>query len=81
MGRFFTYSWQHREMLRYPDGEPVCFAYGSQFARREVRVLARQGDAALVTGLRPHERVVTVGGAAVRRASLLSSGAPEGHVH
>jgi RND family efflux transporter MFP subunit len=54
---------------------------GETFTRRAVRVLARQGGAALVVDLLPHERVVTVGGAAVRRASLLSSGAPEGHVH
>jgi RND family efflux transporter MFP subunit len=54
---------------------------GETFARREVRVLARQGRAALVEGLRPRERVVTLGGGAVRRSSLLSSGAPEGHVH
>lgn len=54
---------------------------GETFARREVHVLARQGGAALVEGLRPRERVVTLGGAAVRRSSLLSSGAPEGHVH
>jgi RND family efflux transporter MFP subunit len=54
---------------------------GETFARREVRVLARQGREALVEGLRARERVVTVGGGAVRRSSLLSSGAPEGHVH
>src|SRR5437588_9776411 len=36
MGRFFTYCWQHREMLRYRDGAPVVFAYGSQFARRGI---------------------------------------------
>lgn len=54
---------------------------GEAFARREVRVLGRQAGRALVEGLRARERVVTVGGAAVRRASLLSSGAPEGHVH
>jgi RND family efflux transporter MFP subunit len=54
---------------------------GESFARHEVRVLARQGGSALVDGLRPHDRVVTLGGAAVRRSSLLSSGAPEGHVH
>lgn len=54
---------------------------GESFARREVRVLARLGAEALVEGLRPRERVVTVGGGAVRRSSLLSSGAPEGHVH
>jgi multidrug efflux pump subunit AcrA (membrane-fusion protein) len=54
---------------------------GESFARRDVRVLARRGAEALVEGLRPRERIVTVGGAAVRRSSLLSSGAPEGHVH
>jgi hypothetical protein len=36
MGRFYTYSWQHSAMLRYRDGEPVGYAYGSQFARRGV---------------------------------------------
>ena len=36
MPRFFTYCWQHREMLRHPSGEPVGFAYGSQFSRRGV---------------------------------------------
>ncbi len=54
---------------------------GESFTRREVVVVARQGGEALVQGLRPRERVVTVGGGAVRRSSLLSSGAPEGHVH
>lgn len=54
---------------------------GETFSRREVRVEARQGAQAMVEGLRPRERVVTLGGAAVRRSSLLSSGAPEGHVH
>jgi hypothetical protein len=36
MGRFYTYSWQHREMLRYPEGAPIGLAYGSQFARRGI---------------------------------------------
>jgi hypothetical protein len=36
MGRSFTYCWQHREILRYRDGAPIVFAYGSQFARRGV---------------------------------------------
>jgi RND family efflux transporter MFP subunit len=54
---------------------------GESFARREVRVLGRLGREALVDGLRPGERLVTQGGGAVRRASLLSAGAPEGHVH
>jgi len=54
---------------------------GESFSRREVRILARQGTRALVDGLRSGERLVTRGGAAIRRSSLLSSGAPEGHVH
>lgn len=54
---------------------------GESFARREVRVLSRLGNDALVEGLRPGERLVTQGAGAVRRASLLSAGAPEGHVH
>lgn len=54
---------------------------GESFARRELRVLARLGDEALVEGLRAGERLVTQGAGAVRRASLLSSGAPEQHPH
>jgi len=54
---------------------------GEGFLRREVRVLARQGAEVLVEGLRPGERLVTRGGGAIRRSALLSSGAPEGHVH
>lgn len=67
------------------DDSGVTVAYvqdsGESFARREVRVLARQGARAIVSGLQAGERLVTKGGAAVRRSSLLSSGAPEGHVH
>lgn len=54
---------------------------GESFARREIHVLGRLGNEALVEGLRPGERLVTRGAGAVRRSSLLSSGAPEGHVH
>ena len=67
------------------DDAGVAVAYvqdsGERFSRREVRVLAYQGPRALVDGLRSGERLVTRGGAAIRRSSLLSSGAPEGHVH
>ncbi len=67
------------------DDAGVLVAYqqvsGESFARREVRVLARQGSSALVSGLKPGMRLVTQGAAAIRRASLLSAGAPEGHVH
>lgn len=67
------------------DDAGVSVAYvqdsGESFSRREVRLLARQGLRVLVDGLRPGERLVIVGAAAIRRSSLLSSGAPEGHVH
>jgi RND family efflux transporter MFP subunit len=54
---------------------------GESFARREVRVLAREGQRVLVDGLREGERLVSRGGAAIRRATLLGAGAIEGHVH
>jgi cobalt-zinc-cadmium efflux system membrane fusion protein len=54
---------------------------GESFERREVRVEARQGGLALVRGVVPGERVVTRGSNAIRRSSLLGSGAAEGHVH
>lgn len=54
---------------------------GESFDRREVRVEARQGPVALVRGIKPGERIVTKGGNAIRRSSLLGSGAVEGHVH
>ncbi len=54
---------------------------GEAFARREVQVLVRRGERVLVQGLVPDARVVTVGGNAIRRAALMSSGAVEGHVH
>lgn len=67
------------------DDAGVAVAYvqdsGESFSRREIRILARQGTRALVDGLRPRERLVTRGGGSIRRSSLLSSGAPEGHVH
>jgi RND family efflux transporter MFP subunit len=64
-------------------GVPVVYVQldGETFARRLVSVARRQADLVLVEGLLPGERVVTVGGAAIRRASLLASGSVEGHVH
>jgi RND family efflux transporter MFP subunit len=64
-------------------GVPVVYVQldGETFARRLVEVERRQGDLVLVDGVLPGERVVTVGGAAIRRASLLASGSVEGHVH
>ncbi len=54
---------------------------GESFDRREVRIEARQGPRALVHGIAAGERIVTRGGNAIRRSSLLGSGAVEGHVH
>lgn len=64
-------------------GVPVVYIQlgGESFSRRVVAVQHRQGDLVLVDGVLPGERVVTVGGAAIRRASLLASGSVEGHVH
>jgi len=64
-------------------GVPVVYVQltGESFSRREVNVQHRQGDLVLVDGVLPGERVVTIGGAAIRRASLLASGSVEGHVH
>lgn len=54
---------------------------GESFDRREVQVESRQGGLALVRGIEAGERIVTKGGNAIRRSSLLGSGAVEGHVH
>ena len=64
-------------------GVPVVYVQssGEGFVRRVVGVEQRQGDLLLVTGVLPRERIVTVGGAAIRRASLLASGEAQGHVH
>jgi RND family efflux transporter MFP subunit len=64
-------------------GVPVVYVQlsGESFSRREVAVRHRQGQRVVVDGVSPGERVVTVGGAAIRRASLLASGSVEGHVH
>jgi RND family efflux transporter MFP subunit len=72
-----------REALIDDSGTTVAYVQleGEAFARREVRVLGRLGNAALVEGPRPGEHLVVRGAGAVRRSSLLSAGAPEGHVH
>lgn len=54
---------------------------GESFARQSVRVAVRQGELALVDGLVPGQRLVTLGGEAIRRASLMAGGASEGHIH
>ncbi len=64
-------------------GVPVVYLQldGESFVRQEVRVTATQGDRVLVEGVSEWSRVVTRGGSAIRRAALLRSGPPEGHVH
>ena len=54
---------------------------GETFARREVRVLAREGRFVLVEGVQEGERLVSEGGAAIRRNTLLGAGAAPEHVH
>jgi multidrug efflux pump subunit AcrA (membrane-fusion protein) len=54
---------------------------GESFLRREVTVLARQGKLVLVEGLALSSRLVTLGGNAIRRATLVASDPGEGHVH
>lgn len=54
---------------------------GESFERLEVHVLRREGSRVLVSGLAPGLRIATRGGAMIRRASMLSSGGIEGHVH
>ncbi|MCC7142854.1 MAG: efflux RND transporter periplasmic adaptor subunit [Candidatus Eisenbacteria bacterium] len=56
-------------------------ASGEAFRRHEVTVGGHQGDQALVNGLSEGLRIVTQGGAAIRRATLMQSGSIEGHVH
>ena len=64
-------------------GVPVVFLQlsGESFGRQRVTVLERQGDRARVERLAPGQRLVTRGGDAIRRSSLMASGEAEGHVH
>lgn len=64
-------------------GVPVVYIQveGESFVRQEVQVAATQGDNLALEGLPEGCRIVTRGGAAIRRAALLRSGPPEGHVH
>ena len=64
-------------------GQTVVYVQleGESFARREVEVLAREGRLVLVDGLSEGERLVSVGGAAIRRTTLLGSGGAPDHVH
>jgi RND family efflux transporter MFP subunit len=64
-------------------GVPVVYiqSEGESFVRQEVQIKGTQGDSVVVEGLPQGVRVVTRGGASIRRAALLRSGPPEGHVH
>lgn len=64
-------------------GVPVVYLQlaGESFVRQEVHVLERQGDLLLVEHLIPGQRLVTRGGDAIRRSSLMASGEAQGHVH
>lgn len=64
-------------------GVPVAYLQlsGESFARQQVHILARQGDRVLVEHLAPGQRLVTQGGEAIRRSSLMASGEAHGHVH
>lgn len=64
-------------------GVPVVYvqATGESFVRREVHLLLRQGGRVLVDNIAAGERVVTDGGSAIRRATLMSGGGIQGHVH
>lgn len=54
---------------------------GESFERHEVHVIRREGGRVLISGIMPGVRVVTQGGPVIRRASMLSTGGIEGHVH
>ena len=64
-------------------GVPVVYLQlaGERFVRQTVRVLERQGDRLLVDHLTPGQRLVTRGGHAIRRASLMANNTAHGHVH
>ena len=67
------------------DDSGVAVVYlqlsGETLVREPVTVVSRQGERALVEGLVPGQRIVVIGGDAVRRATLTAGGAAEGHVH
>ncbi len=64
-------------------GVPVVYLQtgGESFVRAEVRIVARQSGGALVEGLELGARLVERGGSAIRRSTLVSQDAHEGHLH
>lgn len=67
------------------DDSGVMIVYaqlsGEEFARIEVDVIARRSGQVLIEGLPLGSRVVTVGGSAIRRATLVAADPGEGHIH
>jgi len=66
------------------DGREVVYVQvdGEHFAERAIRTGVRQGELLAVTeGLKPGERIVTVGANVVRLASKSNDETPHGHVH
>ncbi|MEE8525024.1 MAG: efflux RND transporter periplasmic adaptor subunit [Thermoanaerobaculia bacterium] len=83
-------SKEHREGVVVPasavvddGGVPVVYLQlsGESFVRQPVQVLERQGDLLLVDRLTPGQRLVSRGGEAIRRSSLMAGGEAQGHVH
>ena len=64
-------------------GIPIVYVQldGEGFVRQEIGLRTREGSSLLVDGIAAGARLVTVGGAAIRRSTLVSSGVGEGHVH
>lgn len=64
-------------------GVPVVYLQlsGESFVRQEIRARERQGDLLLVDRLIPGQRLVSRGGDAIRRSSLMAGGEAHGHVH
>lgn len=64
-------------------GVPVVYlqSSGEGFVRREVRVRIRRAGRCLLDGVAPGERIVVLGGTAIRRSLLAGAGVGEAHVH
>jgi membrane fusion protein, heavy metal efflux system len=64
-------------------GQPVVFVQlaGESFARRPVKVTAKQNGYAHIDGVKPGERVVSKGGYLIRLSALSGQIPAHGHVH
>lgn len=54
---------------------------GEGFSRQAIEVLGREGGLLLVKGISVGDRIVTKGGAAIRRATMVNAGVGHGHAH